>query len=111
MRLLRHFLSVANRLPMADYVREEYSWSFVSVKRPELYKLQVMPKRRVVERTIGWMNNFRGYNRQRLQIFIGQSDWDDEAILDKLVKHIANQIGEQDGVLRLGLYYNKTSCG
>lgn len=44
---------------------------------------------------------FHGYDRQRLQIFIGQSDWDDEAILDKLVKHIAKQIGEQDGILIL----------
>ena len=44
---------------------------------------------------------FHGYDRQRLQIFIGQSDWDDEAILDKLVKHIARQIGEEDGVLIL----------
>ena len=36
-----------------------------------------------------------------MQFFIGQSDWDDEVILDKLVKHIARQIGEQDGVLIL----------
>jgi len=27
---------------------------------------------------------FHGYDRQRLQIFIGQSEWDDEVILDKL---------------------------
>ena len=44
---------------------------------------------------------FHGEDRQRLQKFIGQSDWDDELILDKLVKHIAQQIGEKDGVLIL----------
>ena len=44
---------------------------------------------------------FHGYDRQRLQIFMGQTDWDDEAILNKLVKHIAKQIGEEDGVLIL----------
>ena len=44
---------------------------------------------------------FHGQQRQQLQKFIGQSDWDDEAILDKLVKHIARQIGEQNGVLIL----------
>jgi Transposase and inactivated derivatives len=49
--------------PMADYVREEHGWRFVSVKRPELHKFQVMPKRWVVERTIGWMNNFRGLSK------------------------------------------------
>lgn len=45
---------------------------------------------------------FHGYDRQRLQIFMDQTDWDDEAILNKLVKHIAKQIGEKDGVLILG---------
>jgi len=44
---------------------------------------------------------FHGYDRQRLQIFIGQSDWNDEAILDKLVKQIGKQIGEEGGVLIL----------
>ena len=47
------------------------------------------------------LSYFHGYDRQRLQIFIGQSDWDDEAILDKLVKQIGKQIGEEDGVLIL----------
>ncbi len=27
---------------------------------------------------------FNGYDRQRLQFFIGQVEWDDEIILDKL---------------------------
>ena len=44
---------------------------------------------------------FHGYDRQRLQIFIGQSEWDDEVILDKLAKQIANEIGEEDGILIL----------
>ena len=44
---------------------------------------------------------FHGQQKQQLQKFIGQSDWDDEVILDKLVKHIAKQIGEQDSVLIL----------
>jgi len=44
---------------------------------------------------------FHGYDRQRLQIFIGQTEWDDEIILDMLVKQIANEIGETDGILIL----------
>jgi hypothetical protein len=42
-----------------------------------------------------------GYDRQRLQIFIGQTHWDDELILDKLAKQIADEIGEEDGILLL----------
>ena len=49
--------------PMREYVREKYSWEFESVKRPELHKFEVMPKRWVVERTIGWMNNFRALSK------------------------------------------------
>ena len=44
---------------------------------------------------------FHGEDRQKLQKFIGQSDWDDEQILDKLATHIAKQIGEENGVLIL----------
>jgi SRSO17 transposase len=44
---------------------------------------------------------FHGYDRQRLQIFIGQTEWDDEAILDKLAAQIASEIGEEDGILIL----------
>ena len=42
-----------------------------------------------------------GYDRQRLQIFIGQMDWDDERILDKLTAQIADELGEADGILIL----------
>ena len=34
-----------------------------SVKRTELHQFKVMPKRWVVERTIGGMNNFRGLSK------------------------------------------------
>ena len=44
---------------------------------------------------------FHGYDRQRLQIFIGQTDWNDELILDRLAKQIADEIGEADGILIL----------
>ena len=44
---------------------------------------------------------FHGYDRQRLQIFIGQTDGDDAAILDKLTVQIAGEIGEEDGILIL----------
>ena len=44
---------------------------------------------------------FHGYDRQRLQIFIGQTDWDDELILDKLAARIADEIGEEDAGLIL----------
>jgi hypothetical protein len=48
---------------MVDYVREKYSWEFESVKRTELHKFVVQPQRWVVERTIGWMNNWRGLSK------------------------------------------------
>jgi len=44
---------------------------------------------------------FHGEDRQKLQKFIGQNEWDDEQILDKLAGHIAKQIGEENGVLIL----------
>jgi putative transposase len=49
--------------PMADEIREKYSWEFESVKRTELHKFAVQPKRWVVERTIGWMNNWRALSK------------------------------------------------
>ena len=49
--------------PMADEVREKYGWEFESVKRTELHTFAVVPKRWVVERTIGWMNNWRGLSK------------------------------------------------
>jgi putative transposase len=49
--------------PMVDYVREKYGWEFESVKRTELHKFMVQPQRWVVERTIGWMNNWRGLSK------------------------------------------------
>ena len=49
--------------PMVDEVREKYSWEFESVKRTELHKFVVQPLRWVVERTIGWMNNWRGLSK------------------------------------------------
>ena len=49
--------------PMVDEVREKYSWEFESVKRTELHKFVVVPQRWVVERTIGWMSNFRALSK------------------------------------------------
>ena len=49
--------------PMVHEVRNEYGWTFESVKRTELHKFVVQPKRWVVERTIGWMNNWRGLSK------------------------------------------------
>jgi putative transposase len=49
--------------PMVDEVREKYSWEFESVKRTELHKFVVQPQRWVVERTIGWMNNWRALSK------------------------------------------------
>jgi putative transposase len=49
--------------PMADYVRKEYGVEFESVKRTELHTFSVLPRRWVVERTIGWMNNFRSLSK------------------------------------------------
>ena len=44
---------------------------------------------------------YHGYDRQRLQFFIGQIEWDDEIILDKLTKRIAREIGTKNGILVL----------
>ena len=48
---------------MVDEVRDEYGWKFESVKRTELHQFKVMPRRWVVERTIGWMNNWRALSK------------------------------------------------
>ena len=48
---------------MREHVREKHGWEFETVKRPELHKFVVMPKRWVVERTIGWMGNFRALSK------------------------------------------------
>ena len=40
---------------------------------------------------------FHGEDRQPLQMFIGQVDWNDDAILDELVKQVAKEIGIPNG--------------
>jgi len=49
--------------PMKEFVQKEHGWEFESVKRTELHQFKVMPQRWVVERTIGWMNNFRALSK------------------------------------------------
>jgi SRSO17 transposase len=44
---------------------------------------------------------YHGTDRQPLQKFIGQVAWDDEVILDKLVKRVSREIGTQNGILVL----------
>ena len=44
---------------------------------------------------------YHGADRQQLQKFIGQIEWDDEIILNKLVQHVAREIGTQNGILVL----------
>jgi len=44
---------------------------------------------------------YHGNDRQPLQKFIGQVEWDDEIILDKLTKRITREIGTKTGVLVL----------
>jgi SRSO17 transposase len=44
---------------------------------------------------------YNGYDRQRLQFFIGQVEWDDEIILDKLTRRIEREIGTKNGILVL----------
>jgi transposase len=41
-----------------------YGWGFETVKRPEMHKFEVIPKRRVVERSIGWTMHWRSLCRQ-----------------------------------------------
>lgn len=38
-------------------------------------------------------------DRQGLQKFIGQSEWDHRPLLDQLAREVANELGESDGVL------------
>jgi len=45
--------------PMKEYLQKEHGWEFESVKRTELHTFKVMPRRWVVERTIGWLMNYR----------------------------------------------------
>ena len=44
---------------------------------------------------------YHGADRQQLQKFIGQIEWDDEIILNKLVERVAREIGTQNGILVL----------
>jgi len=44
---------------------------------------------------------YHGADRQQLQRFIGQVEWDDEKILDKLVLRVGREIGTQNGILVL----------
>ena len=38
-------------------------------------------------------------DRQALQRFVGQTDWDHKPLLTRLAKQVAKQIGEDDGIL------------
>jgi SRSO17 transposase len=42
---------------------------------------------------------FHGEDRQPLQIFIGQVDWNDDAILDELADQVVREIGTKNAVL------------
>jgi putative transposase len=48
---------------MRDFSLQHYGWEFERVKRTELHKFKVIPKRWVVERTIGWTMNWRSLCR------------------------------------------------
>ncbi len=42
-----------------DWVLEKCNWIFEVVKRSELHKFKVIPKRWIVERTFGWIGRYR----------------------------------------------------
>jgi len=42
---------------------------------------------------------YHGEDRQPLQMFVGQIDWNDDAILDELVDQVVREIGTQNGIL------------
>lgn len=44
---------------MIDWVKEKCGWILEIVKRNELHTFQVMPKRWIVERTLGWLGRYR----------------------------------------------------
>jgi len=46
--------------PFADWVKDSFGWVWQVVKRNDNVKgFQVLPRRWVVERTFGWLNNYR----------------------------------------------------
>jgi putative transposase len=49
--------------PMMEFVKQEYGWEFESIKRPREHQFEVMHQRWKVERTFGWLNNFRGLSK------------------------------------------------
>ncbi len=44
---------------------------------------------------------YHGEDRQPLQMFVGQVDWNDDAILDELVGQVVKELGSQNGILVL----------
>lgn len=44
---------------MINWVMEKCNWIFEIVKRTELHKFVVLPKRWIVERTFGWICKYR----------------------------------------------------
>ena len=44
---------------------------------------------------------YHGEDRQPLQMFVGQVDWNDDAILDTLVSQVVTEIGSPNGILVL----------
>jgi SRSO17 transposase len=42
-----------------------------------------------------------GIPRKNLQMFVGQGSWDDEAIASEMRRHVAEELGEPDGVIVL----------
>lgn len=53
----------------------------------------------IENKNIESISYLHGYDRQRLQIFIGQLDWDEKIIVDSLAKRTASIIGKPNGIL------------
>jgi len=45
--------------------------------------------------------NQAGVHRKPVQSFVGNGKWDDEAVMDEIARHVAEEIGSTDGVLIL----------
>lgn len=58
-RLKRVFADQAYDTSLLDWVKRFFSFSLEIVRRPKQAGFQILPKRWIVERTLGWLNRYR----------------------------------------------------
>ena len=58
-RLEKFYADGGYRGELGDWLKKQFNWNLEVVKRTELHKFKVLPKRWIVERTFAWLNNYR----------------------------------------------------